>query len=207
MTTTGGSTSTKSPAPSAAPTVRPRRRLSTAEYRRIIEEGILRPGDRVELIEGEMLLMPPTSNDHTWGVTRLNRLFMRHEAGNFVLQTQSTIHLAEGFSPDPDFILLQPREDDYRNPPATARDVLLVIEVSISSLRYDLQQKARLYAQAMVPELWVLDVPGRTLHQLRNPGASGYREHTTASEGQIVSPQLAPSVRLAVADILPPNAG
>ena len=121
MTTTGGSTSTKSPAPSAAPTVRPRRRLSTAEYRRIIEEGILRPGDRVELIEGEMLLMPPTSNDHTWGVTRLNRLFMRHEAGNFVLQTQSTIHLAEGFSPDPDFILLQPREDDYRHPPATAR--------------------------------------------------------------------------------------
>ena len=199
MTTAG-----PAPRPTAAPTPQPRRPTSTSEYRFMIDSGILGPEDKVELIEGEILLMPPTDNNHTWGIAMLNILLMDHQPRDYFLQTQSTIHLAEGFSPDPDFTLLPPQEDLYLHEPAAASDVLLIIEVASTSLRYDLQVKANLYARAGVPELWVIDLGARTVHRLTGPSPEGYLEQNTHHEGETLTPTRIPGLTLAVSEMVPP---
>ena len=196
----------RAPTPSAAATPLPRRPTSTSEYQVMIETGLLGSEDKVELIEGEILLRPPTGNDHTWGVTKLNVLLMGQQTRGFILQTQSTIHLAEGFSPDPDLTLLNHREDLYLRQPATASEVLLVIEIASSSLRYDLQVKAPLYARAGVPELWVVELSGRTVHRFTNPSEEGYREHYTHQDGETLSPAHIPMLNLPVREMVPPAA-
>ena len=128
---------------------------------------------------------------------------MPHAPGTFTLQTQSTIHLAEGFSPEPDIALLKYRQDHYRRQEPTAADVLLVIEIADSSGRYDLEVKAPLYAQAGVPELWVLDLTGPHLHRFTGPTPQGYGEHSTPRPDESLGPSLLPDLQLQVSDLLP----
>ena len=157
----------------------------------------------MELIEGEILLKPPTGNNHTWGIARLNILLMDHRPRDYFLQTQSTIHLAEGFSPDPDYTLPTPEERLYLHEPAAASDVLLIIEVASTSLRYDLQVKANLYARAGVPELWVIDLTARVVHRLTDPSPQGYLEQNAHQDGDTLTPTRIPGLTLPVSEMVP----
>ena len=198
-------TAQPAPTPRAPHLERQHGTLSSEQYRRMIEESILTKEDRVELIQGEMLLMPPTGKDHTWGITRYTRMFLSRCRDNFTLQTQSTIHLDEGFSPEPDLALLKFRDDDYLHQDATAADVLLVIEIADSSVRYDLEIKTPLYARAGVPEVWILDLTEGTLHRFATPTAQGYQDHSTPEPGETLSPGLLPEVQLQLNALLPQN--
>ena len=191
------------PAPRAPEADRPRHTFSTTDYRLMITTSILGPEDKVELIEGEILLMPSTGRDHTWGVTSYNALLMPHAPGRFTLQTQSTIHLAEGFSPEPDLALLKFRQDHYRRQEPTTADLLLVVEIADSSARYDLEVKTSLYARAGVPEVWVLDLTEGTLHRFAGPTPQGYSQHSTPKPGESISPIQIPDLQLQVSDLLP----
>ena len=94
-------------------TVREHRKFTVAEYFRMGEAGILQPKERVELIEGDILVMPPMGAQHIWGVARHARVFISQASDRFIVQIQSTLRLGENFAPEPDLVLLKFQEDEY----------------------------------------------------------------------------------------------
>ena len=178
-------------------------RFSSDQYHWLIEAGILTTDHKVELIGGEILPMPPMGNNHGRNIRQLTIWLVEHRAQDYIPQCQVTIRLAEGFTPDPDFTLLRYREDEYKegdNP--TSADVMLIIEVSDSSLAWDLGPKGMAYAQAGIPELWVVDLPNKQIHKLTQPSPEGYGETTTVAEDETITPLLIPNLQLPVSEAL-----
>lgn len=174
-------------------------KFSSDQYHWLIEAGILTTDHRVELIGGQILTMPPMGDEHGDSIGDLNIWLVLQAGQDYVPRCQVTIRLAEGFTPDPDFVLLRYKEAGYRgeNRP-TAADVLLVIEVADSSLARDLGLKSLAYARAGVPELWVVDIPHRQVHRFTQPSPEGYQERDTAGEEETISPTLIPSLQMPV---------
>jgi Uma2 family endonuclease len=174
-------------------------KFSSDQYHWLIEAGILTTDHRVELIGGQILTIPPMGDEHGDSIGDLNTWLSDRLGQDYVTRCQVTFRLAEGFTPDPDFVLLRYKEAGYRgeNRPTVA-DVLLVIEVTDSSLARDLGLKCLAYARAGVPELWVVDIPHRQVHRLTRPSPEGYQERTTAGEEDIISPALVPSLQMPV---------
>lgn len=156
-----------------------RHRLSVQAYRRMAEAGILAPDARTELIEGEILDMPPIGSRHAGTVKHLVRL-LQHAIDHAgvadapILQVQDPVVLDEHSMPQPDLALLRARPDFYKSAHPTAGDVLLIIEIADASLRYDTEVKLPLYARHGIAEVWVLDVDGQRLTRHREPGPGGY---------------------------------
>jgi Uma2 family endonuclease len=156
--------------------------ISVDEYYRMAEVGLLAPDARVELIEGEIIDMPPIGIDHAGVVSLLTHLFVRAVDTLAVVQPQGGVRLDLRSEPQPDLAVLAPREDFYRHKHPAPEDVLLLIEVSDSSLRYDLDVKAPLYARHGVPELWIVDLQHDELHVFRAPQGGKYQEHRITRE-------------------------
>jgi Uma2 family endonuclease len=153
-----------------------RHRITVEEYHRMAEVGLLAPDARVELIEGEIVEMPPIGNRHQAAVDRLTRLLVRAVGERAIVRCQGSIQLGDLSEPQPDFALLAPREDFFEQQRATAADALLAIEVSDTTVHYDLHTKMSLYSRYGVRELWVLDVERKRLHVFRNPAGASYGE-------------------------------
>src|SRR5579875_71112 len=113
-----------------------RRLFSVDEYYRMAEAGILGPDERVELVEGEIIQMAPIGDAHGACVIGLTDWFGAHTQGRALLGVQTALRLTPNLEPEPDIMLLRRREDRYWHGHPTAADVLLIIEVSDSSLRY-----------------------------------------------------------------------
>ena len=161
-------------------------KLTVEQYHRMGELGILRPDDRVELIDGELVRMAPVGSMHSGLVSRLNRLLVERVGRNGVVSPQNPVILSEVTEPQPDLTVLRWRADDYTADTPQAGDTLLVIEVSDSSLRFDRQVKLGFYAQAGVPEVWILDLRARRLLVHREPEGKGYRVAEVRTAGQQV---------------------
>ncbi len=160
-----------------------RRKLDVTEYHRMGAAGILTEEDRVELIEGEIVAMVPIGSDHSSAVARLTRLFVRAAGDRAVVWPQNPVRLSAHSEPQPDVVLLRPREDDYEGRPPSPEDVLLLIEVADSSLRFDRLVKLPLYARHRIPEVWLVDVTTDTMLVSREPTPSGYRTSWTVGRG------------------------
>jgi Uma2 family endonuclease len=128
------------------------------------EAGILGPDDRVELIDGEIIDLAPIGSPHAGSVNILVEAFAAMAAaGRLVLSVQNPLCLDAFNEPQPDLMLLRPREDRYRQSHPTAADVLLLVEVAESSLAYDRGTKLPLYARHGIPEVWIVDLAGRAV--------------------------------------------
>jgi Uma2 family endonuclease len=161
-----------------------RHRITVEEYYRMAEIGLLAPDARVELIDGEIIDMPPIGNPHVVAVDRINELLISALNKRAIVRCQSTFIIGQYSAPEPDFVVLVRREDFYASQPAGAADALLIIEVSETSLRYDLRTKMQLYARHRIPELWVPDVTNKRLHVFRRPTDTGYEE-VSVTEGAV----------------------
>lgn len=150
--------------------------FNVADYHRMGEIGILGEDDRVELIEGEIVAMPPIGSPHGGRVNRLNRLLSSAVGDRAVVAPQNPIVLSERSEPEPALALLRPRSDFYTASHPRAADALLVIEVSESSLDYDLQVKVPLYARYGIPEVWVVDIQDRQVLRFARPEGGRYLE-------------------------------
>ena len=191
--------------PVKAPQVtRERRKFTVDEYFRMVEAGILQAKEKVELIEGEILLMPPMGPPHFGGVTRHARVFISQAANRFSVLVQGPVHLDEHTAPEPDIILAKFRDDDYSFAHATPEDILLIVEVADSSLAYDREVKAHIYGRFNIPETWVLNLPGDCLERFTEPGPGGYGQHTVLRRGDKIRPVALPDLELVVNDLLPP---
>src|SRR5262245_15863165 len=131
-----------------------RRRFSVADYERMIDTGILGPEDKVELIRGEIIEKMPKGDPHTACVKRLIHVGSNRFGGRVTLSVQDPLKLPDS-EPEPDFMLLLPRIDFYASGKPVPADVLLLIEVSDSSLDYDRNVKLPLYAENRVAEYWI----------------------------------------------------
>ncbi len=146
-----------------------RHRLSVADYHRMAEAGVLAHDARVELIEGEIIDMAPTGTRHYWAVLRLSRLLHRAVADRAIVAGQSSLRLNDFNEPEPDLVLLDASTEAHDDRLPVGSDALLVVEVSDTSLAYDVKTKATLYARHGVPEYWVIDLRHRKLHRFTQP--------------------------------------
>lgn len=154
----------------------PRYRLTVEEYHRMGKTGVLAPDARVELIEGEVIDVAPIGSRHASVVNRLARILFAAVGDRSIVQVHGPIRLGDRSEPEPDFALLKPRADYYRNALPAAADVLLLIEVAESTLRYDRTVKAPLYARHGVPELWVVDLENERVHFHRRVEGDAYAD-------------------------------
>lgn len=160
----------------------PFRRLFTVEdYYAMARAGILGEDDRVELIEGEIVVMPPASSPHAGCVNVLNRILVRAAGARAVVSIQQPLRLSDLSEPRPDVAVLHWRDDFYRERHPGPADVLLVIEVARSSLRFDRGVKLPLYARHSVPEVWIVDLEAGRIEVHRLPGPDGYAESSSRS--------------------------
>lgn len=178
-----------------------RRRFTADEYHRMAEAGILGEEERVELLDGEILLMAPISGDHWWPTGRLTMILAPGVGPGFIVGVQSSIHLFDDSEPEPDLVIV-PAPSPGRTTIPRPSDVLLVVEVSVSSLAYDTGRKLKRYAAAGIPELWVFDIAGERLLVYRDPAGEEYGHKQTFLRGQSVAPLAFPTLFVAVNDVL-----
>jgi len=180
---------------------RTRMRIGTDRYEMMIASGVLTKYDRIELVEGDMLDMAPIGDQHTAITSRLNEFFVFAVARSATIVGGGAIKLGNFSQPQPDLMLLKRRVDFYSGKRPEAPDVLLLIEVSDSSLAFDLGVKLNLYARYGVSEYWVIDVEGRRVVCHREPTSKGYAGTTEHAAGDSLVPQAFPDLKVAVDEI------
>ena len=180
--------------PSSPP---PRRhRLSVDDYHRMGEAGLFGPGERVELIDGEIIDMAPIGSSHSGIVNRLTRLFVAAIGERAIVSVRNPIVLPEHSEPEPDIAVLRPREDFYADATARAGDVLLAIEVADATLAYDRDVKLPLYARHGVPETWSIDVGGARVTRHDAPRDGRYGRTETPADLRRLQPRHVEGVTL-----------
>ncbi|MGE3273136.1 MAG: Uma2 family endonuclease [Chloroflexota bacterium] len=178
----------------------PRRLFTVDEYYRMAEAGILRPDERVELLDGEIVPMNPIGSPHAWCVRRLTSIFAAGLGDRFILSVQNPVHLDDRAEPEPDIAIVQPGAPQDRHPgPA---ETMLIIEVADSSINVDRGRKRRMYARAGIPEYWIVDLNSERLEVYREPSRTRYRAVQLLSRDATVSPLCAPDLAVTVAAVL-----
>ena len=172
------------------------------QYHEMFKAGILTSDDRVELIRGEIIAMSAIGNEHMATVDSSNRFWSQAIGVRAIVRIQGSVRLDEGNEPQPDVTLLKNRDDFYRSRSAGPWDILLIVEVSDSSLAYDRGVKLKLYAEFEVPEVWIANIRARTIEAYTDPSNGEYTTLRTFRPGQTVSPAAFPDVALPVADVI-----
>jgi Uma2 family endonuclease len=165
---------------SAIPTYPQRHAISADEYLRMASACVFLPDARLELMDGEIIEMAPIGSAHAAVVNSLSALLNKLCDEGVIVSVQNPMIAGDRSVPQPDVALLKMRTDKYFKQHPVAQDVLLVIEVSDTTLRFDLEQKTLLYAKAGIIESWVVDVEGRAVHVFRDPTLNGYRSTSIA---------------------------
>ena len=177
-------------------------RFTVADYHRMVECGILAEDDRVELLDGQVIPMTPIGSPHAGCVNRLNRLLTTALGDRATIAVQNPAVLDAWSEPQPDLTVLKPRTDGYALRHPQPADVLLLIEVSDSSVEYDREVKLPLYAAAGVVEVWLVNLPADRIETYRDPGTDGYASVRRPKRGESINPLRLPSLTLMVDDIL-----
>jgi Uma2 family endonuclease len=133
-------------------------------------------------------------------VNQLNRLFASAVGDSAIVSVQNPVILPPRSEPQPDFVLMKPSAHAARRVPHP-EDVLLIVEVSDTTLAYDRRAKLPLYAKSGIPEVWIVDVNSETIESYRAPGKAGYAESTLYRRDSSISPAQLPAVSIRIDDI------
>ena len=186
----------------------PKKRLFTRkEYHAMGKAGILGHQERVELLEGEIIVMSPIGNRHFTGVLWLTDIFSTSGrlAGRAGVIIQNPVVASPISEPEPDLMLLALREDRYAFGKPRPQDVLLLIEVADSSLHYDLNVKLPHYAEVGIPEVWIANLQDDRIESYTEPSPQGFRASRIYQLGDTISPTAFPDIQINVNDIIPPR--
>lgn len=176
-------------------------RWTKAEYYKLAEAGLFE-GRRVELVRGEIIVMPAMSTPHWKSLVKADKLLQRVFGEGFVVAVQVPFDGGES-DLEPDLAVYEGDVDTMQVPPPTAA---LIVEISLSTLAYDQTTKAEIYARAGVADYWIVNLNNRTLEVRRRPSAlpgSPYAELLTLGDSESLAPLAAPQSPVAVADLLP----
>ena len=178
-----------------APTI-VRKRFTISEYEQIAAAGLLGEGERFELLGGEIVEMAALGPQHSASVTRVTELFYALNNPHITIRVQDPVRLGDFSAPQPDISVVNRRDDRYAGGHPEPEDVLLLIEVSESSLPYDRDVKLFLYARPGIPEVWLLDVNAGELTVYREPAEGQYRLIRKPTRAEVVSPMLVSGRRM-----------
>ena len=179
-----------------------RRRFTADDYQRMGQAGILRAEDRVELIDGEIVAMTPIGPRHCASVDRATRAFVLKAGDSAIVRVQGSVRLDVFKEPQPDLVLLRPRTDFYASQHPGPADILLIVEVAESSIDYDRDVKAGIYARAGVHEYWLADLNEYVLECYSSPKNGAYTHVHRVPRGQALAPQLLPACVISTEDLL-----
>jgi Uma2 family endonuclease len=184
------------------------RRWTRTEYDRLIDKGVFRPDERLELLAGHLVVREPHGGSHILAVERLNEVLRAAFGPEWRVRVQLPIALDDESEPEPDVSVAagRPLEATEAKPSRLA----LVVEVSESSLSLDRENKGSLYARARMPEYWIVNLVDRVLEIYRDPRPDAsasygwaYRSVQRLHAGEHVSPLAAPTAHVPISDILP----
>ncbi len=156
-----------------------RRHINIDEYYRMAAAGVFSEDDRVELIEGEIVEMNPIGSRHAACVGRLTELLGRLVVNKAIVWVQNPVQISDYSEPLPDVALLKRRDDFYAQANPQPADVLLIIP---------------LYAQANIPEVWLVNLPKETIEIYTQPSNDSYKETRYVKRGQTLASPSIPSV-------------
>jgi Uma2 family endonuclease len=174
----------------------------------MIDLEILKEDERVELLAGEVRQMPPVGSPHAGCVKRLSHLFHAllgtglGKVPRAIVSVQDPVELDDASEPEPDLALLRFRSDFYGESHPRPPDVLLIVEVSHTTLAADRRDKVPVYADALVPEVWLVDMDGDCVEVYREPSPRGYGWMRRLERGQRLASQAFPDLELGVEQIL-----
>ena len=175
-------------------------RFTVHDYHRMGEAGILHEDDRVELIEGELVEMTAIGTRHFSCVNRLTRMLVMIVGDEAIVSVQNPVRLNEYNEPQPDITVIRPR--DYSESLPHPEDVLLLIEISDTTLAYDRGVKLPLYARAGIREVWIVDLPGKTIGRYTDPSEESYRGADQMRRGQTLESDALPGQTPTVDEVL-----
>lgn len=184
------------------------RRWTRVEYDRLIDQGIFQPGERLELLAGQLVVREPQSDPHSLAVELVHEALRAAFGPAWRVRAQLPIALDDESEPEPDVSVAAGRV--HRSAEAKPSHIALVVEVSASSLALDREHKGSLYARARVADYWIVNLVDRVLEVYRDPlpdpSAScgwAYRSIQRVTAGEHVAPLAAPTSPIAVVDLLP----
>ncbi|MEH1902412.1 MAG: Uma2 family endonuclease [Nostoc sp.] len=156
------------------------KRFTIAEYHRLAELGFFEEYERVELIKGEIIQMAAKGTPHSVCETRLERELYKLVGDRATLRGQQPITLFNNSEPEPDRVISKNRDDDYLANHPSPSDILLLIEIADSSLKYDQDEKLPIYAEAGISDYWIFNLVDYYLECYNEPyqalqGKFGYR--------------------------------
>jgi len=176
--------------------------FTVEQYERMVETGILTEDDRVELIEGEIVEMSPIGKRHAACVARLTSLLGEKLARRVIVWVQNPVKLGKRSEPQPDLTLLKWRDDFYEPSLPTPDDVLLLIEVSDTTLEADRQIKIPLSARAGIVEFWLVNLNDELVEVYARPLGGAYQSAIHARRGESITAQSIAGLTLEVDAVL-----
>jgi Uma2 family endonuclease len=172
------------------------KRWTVADYHRMITSGVLTSDDRVELLDGHVIEMvpqdPPHASTTDEGSDYLKALF----AGQAKVRAQLPVTLSNCSEPEPDIAVVRIDNNRYRDRHPNPADIFLLIEIADATLKRDRTHKAKLYAQANVPEYWIVDVNQRQLIVFRDPQDGMYQSEAVLTATDQIAPLAFPDVMI-----------
>ena len=143
-------------------------RFTSEEYLKMVAAGVLHEDSKVELLDGVIYPMSPSSEEHSFGILSISNLF-RDLPKSYLTCSQLPLQIGTESIPEPDFMVLKGSTKSFRNRYIAPNDVVLLVEVSKSSAKFDRSAKLELYAKAGIPEYWIVDIDRKMVEVFTNP--------------------------------------
>jgi len=177
--------------------------ITVDEYHRMVETGRLREGDRVELLNGRLIAVPPPSPPHSGSNNALFAVFVRALGDRAHVGSQSPVILDDWSEPEPDLVVSRPDPNQYMTRHPRPADVFFIVEVSRSTLSFDRSEKLEAYARSEIPEVWIVDLVHRRLETYAEPTGGTYTVRNEHGRDDRVAPRAFPKDAIAVASFMP----
>ena len=177
-----------------------RQLFTVAEYYKMAEVGILKPTDKIELINGEIIQMSPIKSPHANTVSVVEELLYEQLIKKVTIRTQSPISISNHSEPEPDIAIVKYGRNRYANSHPNPLDVFLLIEVSDSTLKFDRKTKKKLYAKAEIPEYWIINIPDSQIEVFRKPIDGVYQKELIVKNEETIKAEKI-KFKISVSDI------
>ncbi len=166
-------------------------RFTVEKYQNMVKARVFEEGTEMELIDGEIYDLSPFNQEHAFLVQQLKDWFASNSQPQGITETRHPVILDEYSQPEPDLVLAKPKRTDDTNDSLRPQDILLLVEVVDSSLEKDRRIKLPKYAEAGIPEAWLLIPDSKIVEVYTHPGQEGYKSRQVFRQGQaITSPQF-----------------
>jgi Uma2 family endonuclease len=184
------------------PEPRPARlRFKVDDYYKMIGLGMLTDYEKAEIIEGELIRKKTVGDRHAAIVNFLNRFFVKNVSDDVLVSVQNPVRLSDYNEPEPDIALADLRKYDGRRHPQPP-EIILIVEVSDSTLRYDRDVKLALYAETEIPEVWIVNLPNEIIEVHQKPTVGIYQITKIFKRGETVASEVLPDLSIAADEIL-----